>query len=588
MESSHPSQKSKALKRIMRDLNEIASSPIEGLGISMPDENEPFHLRANILILDGIYKGIILHMRMTIPETYPIKSPKMLIVAGQGFTNQYHHHVFESAEGSTICIDLLDHGFFSDGQKTGWTPAYTLSTILMQMQIFFSKDYDLHELPSQNDIDRLREKVATFKERIRLTDGSTIDHTFQKPYPEICSKSMGPAVLLEAALRKNRAYEKLTCYLTKYNPEEGDSLLGYPMMLENDKFGKMQIFPILEVLSYDGYMLQIMGQGQQGPHLGYNSDSDDDDHRVLLKTASGCHYNFWFPLYTNAAMYQKFKQHVLNAFSVLKFGTIGKKEFDFQQQQIVQVFPCLMNKMIVALQNGNLHQSINSIEAYGHFVRLFLRLLEEFPEIQKYIDEKVSVFLSDPKTRNKKTLGDMGEFIILLAFSKYTLQNREVWKAAMVETVSRMFYWVIDKMDNGTRVFSKKEYGEFFGSMNEKQSTQFFEAGKITNHLLIFNYTASQQFLTNRSEFIKKIDENYGVLEEKEVQEFLQKIHKLKEEIKTYKSLLEFLGLGDFCKTHQGVQNLFRVAWKNAEEQRYIRLPAKPDKRGDQTCNKFN
>jgi len=125
--------KAKSIKRIYRDLLELEALPIEGLGVCIPDQNNPFELRANILILDGIYKGILLHLIMLIPENYPSKAPKMFIAPGQDFTHNFHLHVFpdHQSQGQTICIDLLDHGFFSPGEKTGWTPAYTLSTILM-------------------------------------------------------------------------------------------------------------------------------------------------------------------------------------------------------------------------------------------------------------------------------------------------------------------------------------------------------------------------------------------------------------------------------------------------------------------------
>ena len=125
--------KGKSIKRIFRDLEEIKRSPIEGLGVCIPNESNPFELRANILILDGIYKDILLHMIMYIPENYPTKAPKMIIAPGQNFTHDFHHHVFEDGKtgGHTICIDLLDHGFFGQGIGTGWTPAYTISTILM-------------------------------------------------------------------------------------------------------------------------------------------------------------------------------------------------------------------------------------------------------------------------------------------------------------------------------------------------------------------------------------------------------------------------------------------------------------------------
>ena len=74
-------QRVKAISRIYRDLKEIQENPIQGLSICMPDENQPFSLHCNILLLSGIYEGIMLHLEMKIPETYPINAPKMIISA---------------------------------------------------------------------------------------------------------------------------------------------------------------------------------------------------------------------------------------------------------------------------------------------------------------------------------------------------------------------------------------------------------------------------------------------------------------------------------------------------------------------------
>jgi len=178
--------KAKSIKRIYRDLSEIEAFPIEGLGICIPDQNNQFELRANILILDGNYKDILLHLIMNIPENYPSKAPQMTIAPGQDFTHDFHHHLFDDGSGGqTICIDLLDHGFFAPGEKTGWTPAYTLSTVLMQMQIFFAKDYDLPHPPNSEKIEELKGKLKKFQIKIRIADGGYIWHTYDKPFPSI-------------------------------------------------------------------------------------------------------------------------------------------------------------------------------------------------------------------------------------------------------------------------------------------------------------------------------------------------------------------------------------------------------------------
>ena len=565
--------KAKSIKRIHRDLKEIESFPIEGLGVCIPDESNPFELRANIQILDGIYQGMMLHLIMNIPENYPTKAPKMLIAANQGFTNKFHHHVFPDpkSEGHTICIDLLDHGFFTAGEKTGWTPAYTLSTVLMQMQIFFSKDYDLHQLPTTSEIEDLRRNLESFKTQIKVANGEYVIHTFENPFPSIC-KSTKTTVFSQIAdidkVKKQKSLEKLTCYLTRINPEEGESLLGYPMKLNRDQFGRIHVLPILEILSYEGYMTQLW----DNPLKVFDFKRFD---QISLRTASGSEYNYWFPIYTNEAMYKKFNQHILNAFSVFEFGIQGKKEFDFELSHIISIFPCLMNKMIVHLQKAVLFESIAAIEAYAHFLRLFIKLMDEYPIIQKIIDRKVAEVLKDSSKRNKKNLGDMGEFLVLLAFSSYSFSNLQIWEVLIIEYISRQFFWVIDKIEKNQffvkeRMEIKKlTFGGFFKKMNEAQMKEFYQASKVSNNLLLFNFCAAGRFLVNKKDFVAKIEKNFGVLEEKEIEEFISETNKFKENVNCYEDLMKIIGLEDLAQNLVSLQYVFKKAWLNSVEQKY-------------------
>lgn len=59
-------------------------------------------------------------------------------------------------------------------------------------------------------------------------------------------------------------------------------------------------------------------------------------------------------------------------------------------------------------------------------MRLFLRLLEEFPNLQSIIDRKVRNMMVSIQDRNKNNLGDIGEFLIVLAFSSYSIDDKQV------------------------------------------------------------------------------------------------------------------------------------------------------------------
>ena len=69
-------------------------------------------------------------MNMTFPSTYPNESPSVTILSPFP-----HPHVY----GNKICLDLLsDYRDYFDGTEyTGWSSAYSVSTILLQLQCSF-------------------------------------------------------------------------------------------------------------------------------------------------------------------------------------------------------------------------------------------------------------------------------------------------------------------------------------------------------------------------------------------------------------------------------------------------------------------
>ena len=133
------------LNRISKDLKELSKSPLEGIGIVSLD-NDPMKYVVNMKILTGIFEGYCLQLLLTFPDKYPIKPPTILIYPGQYFDNTYHHHIFESdskdEEGkhfNKFCFDLLQNDFLSTNDAyTGWNPSYSITTLLLQVQISYN------------------------------------------------------------------------------------------------------------------------------------------------------------------------------------------------------------------------------------------------------------------------------------------------------------------------------------------------------------------------------------------------------------------------------------------------------------------
>ena len=282
--------KNLAIKRINKDIKEINENPIEGIGIISLDNDISKYI-ANIKLLTGPYKDYCIQLLLTFPEDYPIKPPKVLIYPGQPFDNLYHHHIYNDESKNEngicfkkLCIDLLDNDFLpTKSENTGWNPSYTISTLLMQLQIFLS-DPDLNELsmPKPYQIKELMDSMNNYKREFIIKDENgekIITHTWKEPYPKMYFKDKeninGINNLIPNDKNKNEIIkENLTCFITKLNFfDDTNIILGYPIVKENSNI----IYPLPEILSYEGYLIQM-------------SKEKSDDYESSLKSANNKYY----------------------------------------------------------------------------------------------------------------------------------------------------------------------------------------------------------------------------------------------------------------------------------------------------------
>ena len=78
---------------------------------------------------------------------------------------------------------------------------------------------------------------------------------------------------------------------------------------------------------------------------------------------------------------------------------------------------------VVQIMKGQIHASIKALEGYCAFHQVFLKFLEEYPELAKQCQERVQGFLKDEKTRHKDHTPNLGEFMPLL-----TVTPEVAWK----------------------------------------------------------------------------------------------------------------------------------------------------------------
>ena len=445
------SGKALAIKRINKDMREIVKSPIEGIGIVSID-NDPMKYAVNMRLMQGPYEGYCLQLLLTFSDNYPTRPPKILIFPNQGISGEYHHHIFNDSHGfKKFCFDLLDNDFMSISEEhTGWNPSYSISSLLLQVQNFIA-DPDMHGyIPPKEKINKLMNSMNNYKKVFKIKEENEeieIVHTWKNPYPEMYFKKFDKNnknneidiknINKENEKKMKIIKENLTCFMLKLNYiEDPDILLGYPII---QKIGlgknKIELYPIPEMLTYDGFMSQI---GKQDSKLDYYFSTS-------FKSANNEYYNYWVPIYIDENHYLKNRTAILNSFSIIKYGPRGIKEYDFKPEQIFEILPIILNKMIIGMFNGQSAISSAFIRCYFHYVLLFKKLSEEFEyKYIRYLNHKLNLIHKNRYNVKKSIIPDIGDFLVLLLFCDRNIYNekmKRMWNALYEEFLLRQIYW---------------------------------------------------------------------------------------------------------------------------------------------------
>ena len=236
--------------------------------------------------------------------------------------------------------------------------------------------------------------------------------------------------------------ENLTCFMLKLNYiEDPEILLGYPIIQKNTGRGlkiKIELYPIPELLTYDGFIAQI---GKKDEKLDFYFD-------ISFKSANNEFYNYWVPIYIDKNHFEKNKETILNSFSIIKFGAMGLKEYDFKPEYIFEILPIILNKMIIGIFNKKTQLSEAFIRCYFQYILLLKKLTEIYKnEFDEYLKKILDEIKQNKNHIDKRMIPDIGNFMVLLLFSNFEI-SEELWKCLIDESSIRQMYWMFHSEDN--------------------------------------------------------------------------------------------------------------------------------------------
>jgi ubiquitin-protein ligase len=119
-----------ARRRLLRDLAEVQREPSE-LVSALPLESNLFEWHANLRPSSGPLAGVVLHVRITFPHNYPDAPPNLLFPMDK-IPSFVHPNLYSFG----LCLDILSSFIGRTDERAGWSPAYSVRTLLLQLQSF--------------------------------------------------------------------------------------------------------------------------------------------------------------------------------------------------------------------------------------------------------------------------------------------------------------------------------------------------------------------------------------------------------------------------------------------------------------------
>ena len=286
--------------------------------------------------------------------------------------------------------------------------------------------------------------------------------------------------------------ENLTCFMLKLNYiEDPDILLGYPIIQKNTGRGiktKIELYPIPELLTYDGFIAQI---GKKDEKLDFYFD-------ISFKSANNEFYNYWVPIYIDKNHFEKNKETILNSFSIIKFGALGLKEYDFKTDYIFEILPIILNKMIIGVFSKKTSLSEAFIRCYFQYILLLKKLTEIYKkEFDEYLNNILYSIKKNYNHIDKRIIPDIRNFMVLLLFSNFEISD-ELWKCLIDESSIRQMYWMFhgeENVENVKNILNSDYtfYSKLYKTSNEKAKDIIKETKK--GNLKINNISLFKEYL---------------------------------------------------------------------------------------------
>ena len=231
--------------------------------------------------------------------------------------------------------------------------------------------------------------------------------------PRLLGGSWRDVWLLEA---NNIRFQELCCFVSKSSFHQ--DVLGIPLdWTINPKTGKIDyIHSTMELMSLSAFQIGVR------------------------KTTWGETIQGWLPIFLTSQHFASARVSVEESLTRLAplVGLAGSHCFN--PLTVLEVLPRLMKTMIVLLVDNGIDDVDSALRGYCMIHRLFIALVQHYPQLQTEIFKRLQLFLTQPSKRNKKECPDLGNLMPLLSVCD-RLGWMDLSPALLGESFARQVLW---------------------------------------------------------------------------------------------------------------------------------------------------
>lgn len=475
-------------RRLLADLKRLQEEPIP-LAAAQPCCDQDITLWDGVVgvEMDVTHFGRItvpLHFLIDFPADYPQSAPNI----GFSFEFQYRGGAqYVMPDGrlkgkKVICLDVLGnfgniHREWKSAVGSGWTPAYHVTTLLVQLQSVLC---DLGNQMSQQERDITYQSAVRFCEKnpsavLELLDEEEVREQHDQRRAACHAAKIAKACGADVALAKriqgfaaragfSAGSEILDDFLAILRDVSRGSTLGNSTSggdsspARGGETASTEVDPNICCFATGKlYTEAILGMGvsREKRNLGTAAElvSKEAFDGGLRQNTDKSAFEFFLPVWINEA-------HAVNNPAWCEALTrsyleIGSAAFQVSgdDECILQVFPRLINQMIVEVMRPDAAKSaaIATFEAMCNFWRALRWLIDTRPTLLQRIVTTLAKFTSSEANRHKDNAPDLGLILVLFTVcqGQEDCPTRDVFIRAYAEENS--LRWVMWWQRSGTK-----------------------------------------------------------------------------------------------------------------------------------------